>query len=345
MFDSSVRTPPRAPTLCDVKTTSAVPAEERQVNLLLALRNTAAGLDLDEILTGVHGYEVAPGAVTDSARRMFERDKETLRRLGVPLVALETPSGTRYRVDEEDYALPEVTLTGAQAAALDLAASAWRDGTLPTTARHALTKLRAVTDDDAEPGVLPDLSVDLPGQEIPDVLVAAVHDRRRVAFDYTTAWSATTRRRTVEPHALRLAEGAWYLDALDVDRGEPRTFRLARISGSIEPLGEAGAFAPPTRSRVTERVAVLALAPGRGLGLRQRARHPEALPVAAAPVPSGDWDVLEVTYSDPFGFAGSLASLADGVVVLAPASLREDVLAHLRGAAALAAGGTGTEED
>ena len=120
-----------------MKSPSAVPAEERQVNLLLALRNTVTGLDLDEILTGVHGYEDGPGPASDSARRMFERDKETLRRLGVPLVALETPTGPRYRVDEEDYALPEVTLTGAQAAALDLAASAWRDGTLPTTARHA----------------------------------------------------------------------------------------------------------------------------------------------------------------------------------------------------------------
>lgn len=323
-----------------MKSPSAVPAEERQVNLLLALRNTVTGLDLDEILTGVHGYDVGPGPASDSARRMFERDKETLRRLGVPLVALETPTGTRYRVDEEDYALPEVTLTGAQAAALDLAASAWRDGTLPTTARHALTKLRAVTDNDAEPGVLPDLSVDLPGQEIPDVLVAAVHDRRRVVFSYTSASSATARRRTVEPHALRLAEGAWYLDALDVDRGELRTFRLARITGSVEPVGEAGAFEPPARPRVAEHVAVLALAPGRGLGLRQRARRPATRPTSTVPVPPGDWDVLEVPYSDPFGFAGSLASLADAVVVLEPAALREDVLAHLRGAAALT-----TEED
>ena len=87
-------------------------------------------------------------------------------------------------------------------------------------------------------------------------------------------------------------------------------------------------------------VSVLALAPGRGLGLRQRARRPATRPTSTVPVPPGDWDVLEVPYSDPFGFAGSLASLADAVVVLEPAALREDVLAHLRGAAALT-----TEED
>ena len=40
-------------------------------------------------------------------------------------------------------------------------------------------------------------------------------------------------------------------------------------------------------------------------------------------------------YADTFSFAGALAALGDAVVVLEPAQLREEVLAHLRGAAAL----------
>ena len=41
-------------------------------------------------------------------------------------------------------------------------------------------------------------------------------------------------------------------------------------------------------------------------------------------------DVIAVPYADPFSFAGALAALGDAVVVLEPAQLREEVLAHLR---------------
>ena len=77
-----------------------------------------------------------------------------------------------------------------------------------------LTKLRAVSPG-SEAGAAPDLSVDLAGQEVPARLAAAVDERRVVAFDYASASSGSLRRRVVEPHALRLSEGAWYLDGLD----------------------------------------------------------------------------------------------------------------------------------
>lgn len=122
-------------------TTSAIPAEEREVNLLLALRNTAGGLTAAEIIKRVSGYNPAGGG---SARRMFERDKDVLRQIGVPLRASGAGEQCRYRIEEEDYALAPLRLDAAQTAALDLAASAWRDGSLPVAARRALTKLRAV---------------------------------------------------------------------------------------------------------------------------------------------------------------------------------------------------------
>ena len=51
-------------------------------------------------------------------------------------------------------------------------------------------------------------------------------------------------------------------------------------------------------------------------------------------MPEG-WDLLAVPYADRFAFAGSLAALADAVVVVGPRRLRDDVVAHLTGAAAL----------
>jgi len=42
-------------------TTPAIPAEEREINLLLALRNTAEGLTAAEIIKRVSGYNPAGG--------------------------------------------------------------------------------------------------------------------------------------------------------------------------------------------------------------------------------------------------------------------------------------------
>ena len=98
------------PTLrCVTRTPSqTIPAEERQVNLLLALRNTATGMTAAEVVDTVAGYDRSGG---ETARRMFERDKRILRELGIVITTTGQDEGSRYRVAEEDYALPDVSLT------------------------------------------------------------------------------------------------------------------------------------------------------------------------------------------------------------------------------------------
>jgi proteasome accessory factor B len=54
---------------------------ERLVNLTALLLDTPRPLTLDEVAEMVPGYE----ASGESLRRMFERDKEELRGLGVPV--------------------------------------------------------------------------------------------------------------------------------------------------------------------------------------------------------------------------------------------------------------------
>ena len=309
-----------------------IPAEERQVNLLLALRNTVVGLTAAEVVERVAGYG---GRGNEAARRMFERDKGILRDLGIAITTTGRGEGSRYSIAEDDYVLPDVTLTAREASAVDLAASAWRSGELTAAARRALTKIRAVVADDPRAGGLVDLTIDLSGDEIPPRLAAAVDERRVVSFVYVSASSGTTRTRTVEPHRLRMSEGAWYLDALDLDAGALRTFRLARIIGEVSALSEPGAFTRPEDGESDTREALVAAAPGRAMQLRARARAvaDHDAPTARA-VPEG-WDLLAVPYADRFAFAGSLAALADAVVVVGPRRLRDDVVAHLTGAAAL----------
>ena len=331
--------------------------EERLVSLLLTLRNATTGLSAEELVASVPGYALAnPSTNPVSARRKFERDKDTLRELGIEVTTTGRPEEPRYRVVEEDYILPALHLSAEQAACLSLAASAWRDGDLPVTARRALTKLRAVSEGTtgSSSAGLPALTADLSGDEIPEELITAVDERRLVTFDYVSARSGSTRARTVEPHHLRLAEGAWYLDAVEPTGPhhsnesekpeEPagacarlRTFRLARITGSVTVHGRPGAFTRLPTKAPSRRRALLAALPGRALGLRLAGAHldPAQDPPADLPAHLEGRDLIAVEYEDPFSFAGTVAALGEAVVVLAPDSLRQAVLSHLRGAARL----------
>ena len=335
--------------------------EERLVSLLLTLRNTATGLSAEELVAGVPGYTSSSQATNPiSARRKLERDKDTLRELGVKVTTTGDPDEPRYRIDEEDYILPSLHLSAEQAACLSLAASAWRDGDLPATARRALTKLRAVSEGSAGSSSteLPTLTADLSGDEIPEVLVAAVDERRIVTFDYASARSGSTRARTVEPHHLRLAEGAWYLDAIELptapdaedvmDSKKPegteivlRTFRLARITGPVAVHSHPGAFTRLPANVPTRRRALIAAIPGRALGLRLAGAHLDPTQPSHVELPAHlmGRDLIAVEYEDPFSFAGTVAAFGDAAVVLSPVALRQAVLAHLRGVAALAAPG------
>ena len=84
---------------------------ERLVNLTATLLDTRRPLTLDEL-----SERVEPRYPEDktSRRRQFERDKETLRELGVP-IRVETVDGfgaeQAYRIHPDDYYLPELSLT------------------------------------------------------------------------------------------------------------------------------------------------------------------------------------------------------------------------------------------
>ena len=153
---------------------------------------------------------------------------------------------------------------------------------------------------------------------------------------------------------MRLNEGAWYLDAVEpsgtrdtdstTDPEEPEgtavrmlTFRLARIAGPVTVHGHPGDFTRMPAGTPPRRRALLAVLPGRALGLRLAGAHldPAAASQADLPAHLEGRDLIAVEYEDPFSFAGTVAALRDAAVVLAPPSLREDVLAHVRGAAAL----------
>jgi len=91
-----------------------VPVEERLFSLVLALLATETGLTKNEILSTVQGYRQRYRSSGDNANleRQFERDKDDIRDLGVPLETVESPGDVgnnqllRYRIRRGAYELP-----------------------------------------------------------------------------------------------------------------------------------------------------------------------------------------------------------------------------------------------
>ena len=325
---------------------------ERLLNLVIALVNTAGRLTKEQIRSTVAGYE---DAVSNEAfERMFERDKDSLRELGIPVL---TVAGTGhsgdigYRVDQEAYALPAIELTAGELGVLSLATEFWQDKSLRSDAQRALAKLRAV-------GTAP-AGTDLVAGLAPRVraagdafgpLLDAVQARQAVTFTYRAATTGDVLERVLEPWRLLARGGGWYVVGRDRDRDAPRSFRLSRIEGRVRAIGAPGSYAIPadldaaavvgTRPNDPVRTATLALAPERASALRSRA----VAVAGAAEVDLADpalasllahRDVVRVPFTGVGDLADEVAGYADAVVVLAPGDLRAAVLRRLRAAARL----------
>jgi proteasome accessory factor B len=307
---------------------------ERLVNLVICLLSTRQYLTAERIRDAVPGYEAADGSkATDEAfKRMFERDKAELRDLGIPL---ETGRNSHfdnedgYRITRRDYELPPIEFDAAEAAAVGLASRLWRSATLGEPARNALMKLRAAgttVQDDATPGAVPNLDTSDPN--LPRVLEAA-RAARVVRFDYVKSRADSGQTRTLEPWGVLSWRGRWYVAGLDRDRGEPRSFRLSRITGPVELIGPSHAFERPdgvdlldmVSGRVAEDTHVSHVrVSGRGVASLRRVADRD------------DDGVLEISYSDVHWLAPKIAAVGSAAEVLDPPELVDAVVSRLRAA-------------
>ena len=288
---------------------------ERLLNLTAALLSASRPLSAAEIRERVPGY---PEDSLAAFRRAFERDKEALREMGIPLGG----GDDGYVIPRDEYELRDPGLDPDELAALHLATAAvrleglrgteaiWKLGGAPTAAGgEAVAALPAI------PQLVP--------------LFAAVAARAPVTFHYRGE------ARTVDPWRLSFSRGRWYLDGFDHDRGAERQFRLDRLEGDVV-AGEAGSFTRPAASRdapeqpwllggddpVTARVRVDA---------DQAAWAVDHLgPEAVAdrrPDRTVDFE-LEVT--NRHAFRSFVLGFLDHAEVLGPPELRDDLVAYLR---------------
>lgn len=304
---------------------------ERLLNLVICLLATRRYLTLDRIRDAVPGYPESDEAF----KRMFERDKEELRELGVPL---ETGSDSvwddepGYRIRRAAYELPPIALEPDEAAVLALAARVWERASLAEAASGALLKLRAggvETHDATPPGIEP--RIDTTEPSFP-ALWRAVRDRQPVAFDYRTPGGDPKRRR-LQPWGVVSWHGRWYVAGHDRDREAVRVFRLSRISGEVRGDGRPGSVTVPADADVRQMVISGAEEPPeRTATLRIRAGAADGLRRAAARCkPDGEgWEIAEFGFSNPERLAGFIAGFGPDALVEDPPELRDAVIRRLR---------------
>jgi proteasome accessory factor B len=303
---------------------------ERLTNLLALLLETHEPLSLVSIANELAG-QYPDG---ESARRAaFERDKAALREIGVPIEQEIVTGGsfagqTRYWIDRARYELRDLALDADEARALQVAMAATRPGS--TSGQEALWKLGAGLLDRSAPvaAVLPDLPA-LP------LLRDAVARRVSVAFGYRDV------DRTVDPWGLVLRDGFWYLVGFDHGRGERRTFRIDRFESAVRVLDDS-TFERPAGFDPRDAVPSDPKLIGATDTVTDARVRIDADRAAAAIDELGEQRVVtrhddgsvdvDVPCANVAAFRSWLLGFVEHAEVLAPESVRADVVAWLAGA-------------
>lgn len=307
---------------------------ERLMNLLIMLLVQKRYVTKERIRDILY-----PGSSDEAFEKMFERDKEELRSLGVPIeVGTSDPlfdDDPGYRISPTEFALPDISLTADEASVVALATKVWEHARLAEATSEAVRKLSAAgveLDVAALDLVQPRLGADEPSF---DVFLEAAQERAPVVFQYQRGTAPATTRH-VQPWGVVRSSGRWYAVGFDTDRGAERVFRLSRVRGEVRRDGAPGSYDIPEGTDVraiagrlapepTELHAVVLVRPGTGHPLRRGAASVET----GVAGPDGEtWDRVVITRTSG-DLASEVLSYGPDAFVVEPAELRAAVVARL----------------
>lgn len=300
------------------------------MNLAICLLLAGRFVEKARIRETVEGY----AGLSDAAfERTFERDKDELRALGVPI---ETGSNNPlfddevgYRIRREAVELPPIEFSAAESVVLGLASRVWESATQADQALTAIAKLRAAGIE-PDPTRLATLTASVSAKEPAfDALWQAAVAHTPVRFSYRG------KPRVVEPWALGYRTGAWYLLGHDRTRKDSRIFKVARIEGEVATAGKAGSVRVPqvdpaelrarTEPLPPDAEAVIAILGEHAPQLRRRGTPTEfdvGLPAGFRP--------YRVAYARLADLVAEICAAGSEVIALAPPELREAVIAQLQ---------------
>jgi proteasome accessory factor B len=302
---------------------------ERLINLTLALLATKRYLKKSEILANVLGYE----GTQETKERMFERDKDDLRSLGIEIevgdldVFFEDEPG--YRIPQKTYELRVPDLTGRELAILSIAANFWNDSILGPNAQSGIRKLQslgipATMDFEFRMKYLFENPTNLLEQ-----LTKAITQRSRITFSYD---SGSLKARNLEPYRIVFWNGYWYLIGMDLDRSAIRLFKLSRFTGDVSISKKKKEFEISEDFEVTNHLpkmdfeivqnAKIKIRKEAGVLLRNRGTF-----IAD----DGEFDIYQINFENEAAFLREVIWHGTNVEVMEPIELKQSLLTLLAG--------------
>lgn len=329
----------------DISVPAAIPRSTRLLNLVVALLNTRKFLSGEYIRRNITGYDQFTSKET--FLRMFERDKDYLRSLGIPIEVGETfedAHGMGYRINRSEYEIGELQLTRNEITAVATAATMWKSPAQIHHSQRALGKIRATGVDITQfedtatlqyySGILHQLGI---YEEYLSTTLEAIEQKKKITFSYIKAGQNLPLQRIIEPWKIIVQNRQWYLIGFDCDRQDQRQFKFSRMHSSIVILNESiehrtNAIMPAREIIIEEAVAArIWLAEGYGTALltlwQEQGYIAQSTPGEFQGRPGNYWNIenLEEDIN-----RGLILSLGENAVVISPVSLQQKIIHSLQ---------------
>ncbi len=295
---------------------------ERLINLTLALLASKRYLSKAEILRNIPGYEGSP----ETKERMFERDKDDLRSLGIQIDVnnfdplFEDEQG--YLIKSDSFQFAENEFTKEELLLLTMAANLWHDSAVEIDSQNALLKIQSLSGPvENDMTTTPTLRITEDWQLLVSIFTA-VQNKQILEFSYRG------KKRQVNPYGLYSSKGFWYLIAFEIN--VIKSFKLVRIEGEVDLIGEKDAFEKPVNFNVGNflkeesnsvgLVSKLQVRKGAALSLRNKFTVKDL---------DSEWDLMDIPYTNEQELLEMVLWHGTDLKLIEPAALRQLLVANL----------------
>jgi proteasome accessory factor B len=300
---------------------------ERLINLTLGLLASKRYLTKNEIFRTISGYSGTP----ESMERMFERDKDELRSAGIVIEVggldplFEDEQGylirsSQIQIQPNDFSKQDLIL-------MVLAANFWMESNLNESAKNALLKISSIDSAIAakvgsNKGLMSVQGFNHDFEQI-RTLIDAISNNRYIKFRYKSI------DREVAPIRLENVQGFWYLSG--VDDGSLKKFKVIRFESAITIDDEKVAF---DKEFLTKNLKVQQNQEMQNQRLQAYIRIGKCNNLRKEGIISpknGEWDKIELPFTDQEQMIRDLLWNGDDVQVIAPIQLKDEISLRLGG--------------
>jgi len=297
---------------------------ERLINLTLALLSSKRYLTKSEIFKVVAGYSGSP----ETMERMFERDKDDLRNLGIRIEVrgldplFEDDQG--YLIDSDTHQISPDNFSKEDILLLTMAANLWHGSALQQDSKAALLKIQSLDGLVATNTVTSPVVEDNEDSKKLLLIFDAVERAISLEFEY----KGTIRR--VKPYGIYTRRGFWYLAAQEKE--VVKSFKVVRIGQQIKAISKAHGFVKSPEFKLSTFIgdmnapstskAEIRIRKNQALALRKRY---EVIEVDA------EWDKVFIDYNFEEDLIESLLWYGSNLVVISPKTIRDQIITRVKG--------------